>query len=61
MERKTLNFIEDEEVTEYVQRYPCLFDKSDKVYKNKRAKKNIWKQMEGNLGIEEGSYITLFI
>lgn len=27
---KTLNFIEDEEITEYMRKYPCLYDKSDK-------------------------------
>ena len=56
-----MNFIEDEEVTEYTRKYPCLYDKSHKINKDKKAKRNAWKQIEGNLGMEEVSYITLFI
>ena len=56
MGRKTLNFLADEEVTETVRKYPCLYDKADKFYKDKRARRNAWKQIEEDLGMEEGMY-----
>ena len=55
MGRKTVNFLEDEDVAENVRKFPCLYDKSSMDYKDKRAKKNAWHQVEENLGMEEGN------
>lgn len=54
MGRKVLNMQEDEEVAECVRKFPCLYDKSEPSYKDKRAKQNAWKKVEEELGMEEG-------
>ena len=55
MGRKIVNFLEDEEVSNCVKNFPCLYDKADSFYKDKRAKKNAWKRIEEDLGLEEGT------
>ena len=57
MGRKTVNFLEDEEIANSVKKYPCLYDKGDKFYKDKRAKKNAWHKAEEEVGMEEGKII----
>ena len=49
MGRKTINFLEDEEISNCVKKYPCLYDKEDQYYKDKRAKKNAWKKLKRSL------------
>ena len=46
MGRKTMNFLEDEEIVNSVKKYPCLYDKGDKFCKDKRDKKNAWHKVE---------------
>ena len=57
MGRKTINFLEDEEISNCVKKYPCLYDKGDQCYKDKRAKKNAWKKIEEELGMEKGKIL----
>ena len=38
--------MEEETLAELVRQYPCLYDKSDKGYKEKDRKKNAWKEIE---------------
>ena len=42
MDRKTVNFLDDEEIANSVKKFPCLCDQGDKFYKDKRSKKNAW-------------------
>ena len=35
MGRKTVNFLDDKEIVNSVKKYPCLYDKGDKFYKDK--------------------------
>ena len=48
---------EDEILSEEVHKYPCLFDKTCKGYKEKDRVKNAWKEVELSLGYEEGALI----
>ena len=57
MGKKTVNFLENEEIANSVKKYPCLYDKGDKFYKDKRAKKNAWHKVEEEVGMEEGKII----
>ena len=57
MGRKTINFLEDEEISNCVKKYPCLYDKGDQYYKDKRAKNNAWKKIEEELGMEKGKIL----
>ena len=57
MGRKTINFLEDEEISNCAKKYPCLYDKGDQYYKDKRAKKNTWKKIEEELGMEKGKIL----
>ena len=50
MGRKTVNFLEDEEIANSVKKCPCLYDKGDKFYKDKRAKKNSWRKVVEEVG-----------
>ena len=54
MDRKTINFLEDEEISNCVKKYPCLYDQ---YYKDKRAKKNAWKKIEEELGMEKSKIL----
>ena len=52
-----INLFEEEELSEEVRKYPCLYDKANKAYKDKRAKKNAWSKIDSKLGLEEGNII----
>ena len=49
MGRKTVNFLEDEEISNCVKNFPCLYDKADSFYKEKRAKKMLGKESKKSL------------
>ena len=49
------NIVQEESLSVEVQKYPCLFDKSSKGYKERDRKLNAWKKVEENLGLEEGT------
>ena len=49
------NIVEEESLSVEVQKYPCLFDKSSKGYKERDRKLNAWTKVEENLGLEEGT------
>lgn len=55
------NIQEDEILAEAVRKYPCLYDKSDKGYKERDRKKNAWGAVEKELGYEEGIYMIYVI
>ena len=57
MGRKTVNFPEDWEIANSVKKYPWLYDKGDKFYKDKQAKKNAQHKVEEEVGMEEGKII----
>ena len=57
MGRKTVNFLKDKEIANSVNKYPCLYDKGDIFYKDKRAKKNAWHKVDEEVGMEEGKII----
>ena len=42
-DRKKLSFQEEEKLSFQVKKFPCLFDKSDKGYKEKDCVANAWK------------------
>ena len=57
MGRKTINSLEDEEISNCVKKYPCLYDKGYQYNKDKRAKKNAWEKIEEELGMEKGKIL----
>ena len=57
MGRKSVNFLEEQEIENSVKKYPCIYDKGDKFYKGKRAKKNAWHKVEEEVGMKEGKII----
>ena len=63
MGRKTINFLEDEEISNCVKKYPCLYDKGDQYYKDKRAKKyfHIAVKIETIDMIDNFSHVFLFL
>ena len=48
------NIQEDEELANVVERYPCLYAKSDPGYMEKDRKRNAWREVEIHLGLEKG-------
>ena len=48
------NLQEEEKLCVEVEKYPCLYDKQNKGYKDKERKKNAWRKIDEELGIEEG-------
>ena len=60
MGKKTMNFLKDKEIANSVKKYPCSYDKGDKFYKDKWAKKNAWHKVEEKFGMEEGKLIWKF-
>ena len=44
-----------------VPKYPCLFDKSDKGFKERDRKLNTWTKIEEDLGYDEGIYLYLYL
>jgi len=52
---------EDEDLSEEVRKYPCLYDKSDSGYKERDRVRNAWRAVESELGYEEGLYFYYFL
>ena len=50
---------DDEGLPEELQKYPCLYDNGNNVYKERDRKKNAWRAVEQELGFEEGNYLFL--
>ena len=46
--------MEDESLSIEVYKYPCLYDKSIPEHKEKDRVANAWKEIEEELGLEEG-------
>ena len=43
--RQPLTVQENEELAEVIRKYPCLYDKSKKEYKDKNVTENAWKEV----------------
>ena len=54
------NLQEEEILAETVRKYPCLYDKSNKGYKERDRKSNAWQKIDEELGYEEGTYTFLY-
>ena len=54
------NIQEEERLATELSRYPCLYDKTDKGYKERDRKKNAWAVIEKELGYEEGKMLCSF-
>ena len=57
MGRKIVIFLKDGGIANSAKKYPCLYDKGNKFYEDKRAKKNAWHKVEEEFGMEEGKII----
>ena len=57
MPRQLFDIREDEQLSNEIRKYPCLFDKSNAGHKEKNLIETAWKEIDNSLGIEEG--ITL--
>ena len=49
------DLFEDESLSNEVQKYPCLYDKGNKGYKERDRRPNAWRRVESELGLEEGT------
>ena len=49
------DLFEDESLSNEVQKYPCLYDKGNKGYKERDRRSNAWRRVESELGLEEGA------
>ena len=49
------NIEDDEALAEEVRKYPCLYDKSDKGYKEKDRNINAWRAVDSALNYVEGN------
>ena len=47
--RQALTVQENEEFAEVIRKYPCLYDKSKKEYKDKNVTENAWKVVADQL------------
>ena len=47
--RQALTVQENEELVEVIRKYPCLYDKSKKEYKDKNITKNAWIEVADQL------------
>ena len=47
--RQALTVQENEELVEVIRKYPCLYDKSKKEYKDKYVTKNAWIEVADQL------------
>ena len=58
-----LSILEEKALSNEMQKYPCLYDKSDPGYKGKDRKQNAWREIERALEFTEGMVllIALFI
>ena len=45
----SLSFEENEQLSEVVREFPCLYDKSKKEYKDENVVENAWKQVAEKL------------
>ena len=54
------NIREDESLAHEVQKYRCLYDKTNKGYKERDRKSNAWREIEEHLGYEEGTSAKKF-
>ena len=61
MAKNICDIQEDEILSIEVQNYPCLFDKANSGYKEKDRKKNAWREIDKELGYEEGNNTILHI
>ena len=48
------NLKEEERLAEEIRKFPCLYGKSHKEYKEKDRGKNVWHEVKNALGYEEG-------
>ena len=48
------NLNQDELLSTEIQKFPCLYDKSDKGFKEKDRVANAWMEIETALKVEEG-------
>lgn len=44
----------DERLSETVRRFPCLFDKTKREYRDKNITKNAWDKIAEEVGVESG-------
>jgi len=57
-----LSLDKEEKLAFEVKKYPCLFDKTDKGYKERDCIANAWKEVADSLEfLESGKYIMHFI
>ena len=49
LRRSALSVQENEELAEAVRKYPCLYDKSKKEYKDKIVTSNAWNEVANQL------------
>ena len=54
MPRQYFDIREDEKLSIKIRKYPCLFNISNAGYKEKDRFENAWKEINDQLGIEEG-------
>ena len=53
--KRFTSFTEDEELAEQVKRFPCVYNKSAKSYKEKHVVRNTWAEVTSNLEfVEDG-------
>ena len=59
--KKSITLLQEENLAEYVKKYPCLFDKTDKGFKEKDVVNNAWDEIATNLDfVENGKFILTF-
>ena len=51
----------EEMLAEAVRKYPILYDKSDRFFKEKNKKKLAWKDVANMVNIEDGEFINLIL
>ena len=49
IKRQALTVQENEELAEVIRKYPCLYDKSKKEYKDEIVTENAWKEVADQL------------
>ena len=50
----------NEKLSEAVSRYPCLFNKREKAFKDRGIKSNGWAKVAEELNLEDGTLIIFF-
>ena len=56
---RAANMKEDEALAQEVEKYPCIYDKSDLGHKEKDRVNNAWTEIEKSLELEEGNAFDL--